>query len=174
MNIYTKTGDRGKTSLYDNTRLFKDHIRVESYGTIDELISFIGLAKNYVEEEEIYRILEEIQNKLFTVTTNLATKDKEKIKFHIEEKDIKRLEGIVDLYMGKLKDPTGFIVPGTNKKSAYIHVARTVCRRGERRIISLAQSEEVDPLLIKYVNRLSDTLYAIGRFLEEEQRKVSY
>lgn len=174
MDIYTKTGDRGKTSLYDNTRLFKDHKRVESYGTIDELISFIGLAKNYVEDQEIYKILEEIQNKLFTVTTNLATKDKEKIKYHIEEKDIEKLEEIVDIYMEKSNTNTGFIVPGTNKKSAYIHVARTICRRGERRIITLAQSEEVDPLLIKYVNRLSDTLYAIGRFLEENEVKVSY
>ncbi len=174
MTIYTKTGDKGKTSLYDDTRLFKDDIRVESYGTIDELISFIGLAKNYVEDEEIYKILKDIQNKLFTVTTNLATKDKSKIKYTIEEKDIENLEAIVDLYMGKLKNPTGFIVPGSGKKSAYIHVARTVCRRGERRIISLAKIEEVDSLLVKYVNRLSDTLYAIGRFLEEDEVKVSY
>lgn len=174
MTIYTKTGDKGKTSLYDDTRLFKDDIRVESYGTIDELISFIGLAKNYVEDAEIYDILKTIQNKLFTVTTNLATKDKSKIKYTIEEKDIENLEAIVDLYMGKLKNPTGFIVPGSGKKSAYIHVSRTVCRRGERRIISLAKIEEVDALLVKYVNRLSDTLYAIGRFLEEDEVKVSY
>lgn len=174
MRIYTKTGDKGKTSLYDDTRLFKDDIRVESYGTIDELISFIGIGKNYVEDKAIYTILEDIQNKLFTVTTNLATKDREKIKFTIEEKDIEGLEVIVDTYMGKLNNPTGFIVPGSGKKSAYIHVARTICRRGERRIISLARSEEVDPLLVKYVNRLSDTLYAIGRFLEEKEIKVQY
>ncbi|MGO1468907.1 MAG: cob(I)yrinic acid a,c-diamide adenosyltransferase [Tissierella sp.] len=174
MDIYTKTGDRGKTSLYDSTRLFKDDIRVESYGTIDELISFIGLAKNYVSDEETYKILEDIQNKLFTVTTNLATKEKSKIKFFIEEEDVEKLEKIVDIYMGKLKSPTGFIIPGTNRKSAYIHVARTICRRGERRIITLAKNEEVDPLLVKYVNRLSDALYAIGRFLEEDEIKVSY
>lgn len=174
MNIYTKTGDKGKTSLYDDTRLFKDSVRVESYGTIDELISHIGLAKNYVENKEIYNILENIQNKLFTVTTNLATKDKSKVKYSIKEEDIERLEEIVDIYMGKLNNPTGFIVPGKGKQSAYIHVARTVCRRGERRIITLAKEEEVDPLLVKYVNRLSDTLYAIGRFLEEEEVKVEY
>ena len=174
MNIYTKTGDKGKTSLYDNTRLFKDDIRVESYGTIDELISFIGIAKNYVEDETIHKTLEDIQNKLFTVTTNLATKDKEKIKFHIEKEDIDYLEDTVDIYMGKLNNPTGFIIPGSGKKSAYIHVARTICRRGERRIITLARNEEVDPLLIKYVNRLSDTLYAIGRYLEEDEIKVKY
>lgn len=174
MNIYTKTGDKGKTSLYDDTRLFKDSIRVESYGTIDELISFIGLAKNYVENKEIYNILGNIQNKLFTVTTNLATKDKSKVKYSIKEEDIERLEEIVDIYMGKLNNPTGFIVPGKGKQSAYIHVSRTVCRRGERRIITLAKEEEVDPLLVKYVNRLSDTLYAIGRFLEEKEVKVEY
>ncbi len=174
MGIYTKTGDKGKTSLYDDTRLFKDHIRVESYGTIDELISFLGLAKNYVEDKSIYKTLENIQNKLFKVTTNLATKDKSKIKAHILEEDIEELEELIDVYMGKLNNPTGFIIPGSGRKSAYIHVARTVCRRGERRIISLAQREEVDPLIIKYVNRLSDTLYAIGRFLEESEIKVSY
>ncbi len=174
MGIYTKTGDQGKTSLYDDTRLFKDHIRVESYGTIDELISFLGLAKNYVEDKSIYKTLENIQNKLFKVTTNLATKDKSKIKAHILEEDIEELEELIDVYMGKLNNPTGFIIPGSGRKSAYIHVARTVCRRGERRIISLAQREEVDPLIIKYVNRLSDTLYAIGRFLEESEIKVSY
>ncbi|OLS03022.1 cob(I)yrinic acid a,c-diamide adenosyltransferase [Tissierella creatinophila] len=174
MDIYTKTGDRGKTSLYDNTRLFKDDIRVESYGTIDELISFLGIAKNYVDDKEIYNILEEIQNKLFTVTTNLATKDKTKIKFYIEEIDIKRLEEIVDIYMGRLDNPKGFIVPGSSKKSAYVHVARTICRRGERRIITLARNEDIDQLVIKYVNRLSDTLYAIGRYLEEDEIKVKY
>lgn len=174
MTIYTKTGDKGKTSLYDETRLFKDDIRVESYGTIDELITFLGLAKNYVEDKAIYDILENIQNKLFVVTTNLATRDKEKVKHTIKEKDIEDLEETIDIYMSKLGNPSGFIVPGTGKKSAYIHVARTVCRRGERRIISLAKEEEVDSLLVKYVNRLSDTLYAIGRFLEESEVKVKY
>lgn len=174
MSIYTKSGDKGKTSLYDETRLFKDHIRVESYGTVDELITFLGLAKNYVEDKVIYDILESIQNKLFTVTTNLATKDKGKVKYTIKEKDIEDLEKMVDIYMGKLKNPTGFIVPGTGKKSAYIHVSRTVCRRAERRIITLTKEEEVDTLLVKYVNRLSDALYAIGRFLEEDEVKVKY
>lgn len=174
MDIYTKKGDKGKTSLYDDTRLFKDDARVESYGTIDEVISYLGLAKNYVDDKEIFDILESIQNKLFTVTTNLATIDREKIKFTIKEEDIEILEEIVDIYMGRLNNPTGFIVPGSGKKSAYLHVARTICRRGERRIITLARHEEVDPLVVKYVNRLSDTLYAIGRYLEEDELKVKY
>lgn len=174
MKIYTKKGDKGETSLFDNKRVPKDDIRVESYGTIDELGSFIGLAKNYVEDKEIADSLQNIQNKLFTVASYLATEDKEKISFHIKEADIEYLEDLVDNYMGKLNDPKGFIVPGTNVKSSYIHVARTVCRRGERRIISLSRQVQIDPLVIKYVNRLSDTLYAIGRYLEDEEIKVKY
>ncbi len=174
MNIYTKAGDKGKTSLYDGVKVSKDDIRVESYGTIDELGSFLGLAKNYVENDTMYNEIQEIQNKLFTVATNLATEDHSKVAHYIVEEDIKRLEDLVDFYMGALNNPTGFIVNGSNTKSAYIHVARTVCRRAERNIIKLASNVEVDPLVIKYVNRLSDTLYAMARFLEEDQIAVEY
>mgnify|MGYP000927918958 CR=1 FL=1 len=174
MGIYTKTGDKGTTSLFDGKRISKDDIRVESYGTVDELGTFMGLAKSYVNDKEMYDTIQEIQNKLFTVATNLATEDDSKVKFHILEEDILNLEKLIDKYMGALNDPTGFIVPGTNKKSAYLHVARTVCRRAERRIISLSGVAEVDPLVIKYVNRLSDVLYAMGRYSEEEQVKVKY
>lgn len=174
MNIYTKTGDKGTTSLFDNVRVSKDNIRVESYGTVDELGAFLGLAKNYVEDEEMYRTIENIQNKLFTVATNLATEDMSKVKYHIVEDDIKDLENIVDYYMGKIGNPSGFILNGSGKKSAYLHVARTVCRRAERRIITLSGVSEIDPLVIKYVNRLSDTLYAMARFSEESEVKVKY
>lgn len=174
MNIYTKTGDKGETSLFDSKRVSKDDIRVESYGTIDELGSWIGLTKNYVEDLEVYNVLQDIQNKLFTVASNLATEDHTKIKHHIVSQDIEDLEKIVDHYMGKLNNPKGFIVTGTSKRSAYLHVARTVCRRGERRIISLSKVADINPLVIKYVNRLSDTLYAIARFLEDEQIEVKY
>lgn len=174
MNIYTKTGDKGETSLFDNKRVSKDDIRVESYGTIDELGSLIGLSKHYVLDAEMYNILEDIQNKLFTVASNLATEDQTKIKHHIVEEDISNLEKIVDYYMGRLDNPKGFIITGTSKASAYIHLARTVCRRGERRIISLAKVAEINPLVVKYINRLSDTLYAMARFLEEEQVEVKY
>lgn len=174
MKIYTKTGDKGDTSLFDNVRVSKDDIRVESYGTIDELGSWIGLAKNYVEDRKIYKTLEGIQNKLFTVASNLATKDSDKVRHYMSEDDIIELEEIIDKYMDKLNDPKGFIIPGSGKRSAYLHVARTVCRRAERRVISLSGIEEVDPLVIKYVNRLSDTLYAIARFLEEKEIDVEY
>lgn len=171
MKIYTKTGDKGTTSLYDGVRIPKDHIRVESYGTIDELNSFLGLSKLYVEDEEIYNIIEDIQNRLFTVAANLATEDKSKLKYRITEDDIKHLEDIIDKYMDEFK---GFIVPGTNKASAHLHVARTICRRAERRILSSTEVVEVDPIIIKYVNRLSDVIYALGRYLETEKKDVVF
>lgn len=171
MKIYTKTGDKGKTSLYDGVRIEKDHIRVESYGTIDELGSFLGLSKQYVEDEEIYNIIENIQNKLFTVAANLATEDKSKLQYRITEDDIKDLEDIIDKYMDEFK---GFIIPGTNKASAHLHVARTICRRAERRIISSTEVVEVDPIIIKYVNRLSDVIYSLGRYLETEKKDVVF
>lgn len=174
MTIYTKTGDKGKTSLYDNKRVFKDDIRVEAYGTVDELGSFLGLAKNYVEDPEMYNYIHDIQNKLFTVASILATEDTEKVKHHIVEKDIEDLENIIDIYMGRLGDPTGFIVNGSGKKSAHIHVARTICRRAERRIITLSGQVEIEPLVIKYVNRLSDALYSMARFSEEKEVSVKY
>ncbi len=174
MKIYTKTGDRGSTSLFDNKRVPKDHIRVESYGTIDELNSFMGLAKNYVEDEEMYNLIENIQNKLFTVGAYLATEDPAKVKHHIVEKDIEDLEKIIDTYMSKLKEVKGFIVPGSGKKSAYLHVARTICRRAERRIITLSQEVEINPLVIKYINRLSDCLYALARYSEVKEVNVRY
>lgn len=172
-NIYTKTGDKGSTSLFDAKRVSKDDIRVESYGTVDELGAFLGLAKNYVDEE-MYKNIENIQHKLFTVATNLATEDKSKVAHHIEEEDIESLEALVDKYMGALGNPTGFIVNGSNKPSAYLHAARTICRRAERRIISLMGKADINPLVLKYVNRLSDTIYAMARFVEEEQRNVKY
>lgn len=174
MGIYTKTGDKGTTSLYDGNRVSKDDIRVESYGTVDELGTFMGLAKNYVEDKDMYDLIQNIQNKLFTVATNLATEDDANVKHHITDEDILDLEKVIDLYMGKINNPIGFIVPGSGKKSAYLHVARTVCRRAERRIISLSGVAKVDPLVIKYVNRLSDALYAMSRYSELSEIKVKY
>lgn len=173
MTIYTKTGDKGTTSLFDNKRVSKDDIRVESYGTVDELGTFLGLAKNYVDDE-MYDIIQSIQNKLFTVATNLATEDNTKVKYHILDKDIDDLEKIIDLYMGRLNNPTGFIIPGSGKKSAHLHVARTICRRAERRIITLSKLADIDPLTIKYVNRLSDVLYAMARYSEDIEVAVRY
>lgn len=172
MKIYTKTGDKGSTSLYDGGRVSKDHIRVESYGTIDELGAFLGVAKNYVEDEAIYNIIEDIQRKLFLVAANLATEDKKKTRKKIETEDIEYLENIIDIYSEKVGEMKSFILNGSNKESAHMHVCRTVCRRAERKIISLSKIEDIDEMIIKYVNRLSDLLYIVARYLESEEKII--
>ena len=160
MKIYTKTGDKGQTSLYDGTRVDKDSIRVESYGTIDELNSYIGLCMHYINEDE--------KKVLFYIGSELATKNTEKLNKVVTDNDIKNLENIIDKYMGEAKGIDSFIIPGTSLASAHLHIARTICRRAERIIISLSKIEEVNPMLIKYINRLSDALYAIARYSEDK------
>lgn len=168
MKIYTKTGDKGQTSLFDGTRVDKDSLRVEAYGTVDELNSSIGLASKFVEDEQIKEKLLKIQKRLFFVAGDLATVEENKYIYKIKEDDIKSLERIIDEYLPKIEGFDSFIVPGTSKASAALHVARTVCRRAERRILSLRKQEEVNELLIKFVNRLSDVLYTYARFLESD------
>ncbi len=174
MKIYTKTGDKGTTGLFDNTRVPKDDIRVESYGTIDELGSWLGLCLHEIDEDWIREALLQVQNRLFVVASSLATSDPKKAPHEITEDDVRHLEKIIDRAMGELDNPTGFIVPGSSRASAHLHVARTVCRRAERRIIRLQESYEIAPMVAKYVNRLSDAIYACARRLETEQRPVRY
>lgn len=166
MKIYTKTGDKGQTSLYDGTRVDKDSIRVESYGTVDELNSYIGFASKFVNDDSIKEDLKKIQMRLFFVAGELATVEEGKYK--IKDEDIKALEKIIDDYLPKIRGADAFIVPGSSEDSASLHVARTICRRAERRIISLKRHEEVSDTLLKFVNRLSDVLYTYARFLESE------
>lgn len=173
MKIYTKTGDKGQTGLYDGSRIDKDSVRVESYGTIDELDSCLGLARNFIDDEDIINIIYDIQRELFDVAAELATIDKNKIRSKITEDNVKHLEETIDLYICKIPKIDKFIIPGSNKACAAMHVARTVCRRAERRIITLSRHEEVDPVLIKYVNRLSDCIYSIARFLETDLKYVN-
>ncbi|MDD2494611.1 MAG: cob(I)yrinic acid a,c-diamide adenosyltransferase [Tissierellia bacterium] len=168
MKIYTKTGDKGQTSLFDGTRVDKDSLRVEAYGTIDELNSSIGLASKFVEDVQIKEKLLKIQKRLFFVAGDLATVEKNKYIYKIKEEDIESLERIIDEYLPKIEGFDSFIVPGTSRASAALHVARTVCRRAERRILSLRKQEEVNELLIKFVNRLSDVLYTYARYLESD------
>ena len=167
MKIYTKTGDKGQTSLYDGTRVDKDSIRVESYGTIDELNSYIGLCMHYIKKKK-KKVLFNIQRDLFYIGSELATKNTEKLNKVVTDNDIKNLENIIDKYMGEAKGIDSFIIPGTSLASAHLHIARTICRRAERIIISLSKIEEVNPMLIKYINRLSDALYAIARYSEDK------
>lgn len=172
--IYTKGGDKGGTSLFDQVRVSKDDIRVESYGTVDELGAALGVAKNFVEDDKMRETINDIQHKLFVVSSNLATQDPAQVPKKIKEEDILGLERVIDRYMDAIVHKNCFIVNGSGTRSAFLHVARTVCRRAERRAVSLAAIAEVDPLVIKYLNRLSDAIYAMARFNEDSEECVDY
>lgn len=140
-------------------------------GTVDELGSWLGLCKHYVDDKTLFEALEVIQNKLFDVPTNLATEDLEKVVHHLKETDITFLESLIDTYM---IHQTHFILTGSSKGAAHMHVARTVCRRAERLIVKLMDETYIDPLVLQYINRLSDTLFALGCHLETSETVVTY
>ncbi len=176
LKIYTKTGDKGETSLYDGTRVPKDSVRVESYGTIDELNSTLGVARNHCEDKDIKQILFKVQRSLFNVAGELATQNGQDFPERVTEDDIVWLENLIDHYLDQMNrdEIFQFIVPGSNHFSAALHVSRTVCRRAERRILRLAEEAPIRSDLIKYINRLSDMLYTIARFSETELNHVSF
>lgn len=176
LRIYTRTGDSGETSLYDGARVPKDSIRVESYGTIDELGSSIGLARQYSTNAEITEILLKIQRSLFNVAGELATTIGEQFPEKVTDDDVKWLEEVIDHFLDLMNrdEVFQFIIPGSNLFSASLHVSRTICRRAERRILTLHEEEQIRPTLMKYVNRLSDALYAMARYSETELIRVSF
>lgn len=176
MKIYTKGGDKGKTSLYDNSRVPKDSVRVESYGTVDELNSVLGFAKNFVNDEEIYDLIRSIQRKLFNLAGELATPNWNKFPEKITEEDIKFLEDKIDYYLEQMnkKERSMFIIPGSSKASGALHQARTICRRAERRITKLAGKADISLDLQKYVNRLSDLIYTLARYSETDLDYVNF
>ncbi|HKL12638.1 MAG TPA: cob(I)yrinic acid a,c-diamide adenosyltransferase, partial [Halanaerobiales bacterium] len=145
MKIYTRGGDKGNTSLFDNSRVPKDSARVESYGTLDELNSQLGMARSMLKNNELANTIKNIQRQLFNVAGELATPHSEEFPERVEQKDIEKLEDTIDGYLDKLNKEqlSKFIIPGSNRCSAALHVARTICRRAERRIITLAREEEV-------------------------------
>ena len=171
--VYTKRGDKGQTDLLGGSTARKDSLKVEAYGCIDETSSFIGLARYYTKNKVIKERLKEIQNKLLVLGGFLASDDKgkEMMKDQIKEEDIKLLEEYIDEYNQKLPPLTHFILPGDDEVAAYFHVARTVVRRAERRIVSLAAQEDLNPLIQKYVNRLSDLMFVLARYSEEVENK---
>ena len=171
--VYTKRGDKGETDLLGGSAARKDSLKVESYGCIDETSSFIGLARYYTKNKVIKERLKEIQNKLLVLGGFLASDDKgkEMMKDQIKEEDIKLLEEYIDEYNQKLPPLTHFILPGDDEVAAHFQVARTVVRRAERRIVSLAAQEDLNPLIQKYVNRLSDLMFVLARYSEEVENK---
>ena len=165
MKIYTKTGDSGTTSLFGGLRVPKSHYRIEAYGTVDELNAYLGLLRDQEVNQPIQQILIEIQNKLFTIGAILATDPgNEKVKVpQLSELDILLLEKEIDKMDSMLPPIRNFILPGGHVSVSFGHVARTVCRRAERLVIALDALEKIDPLVIKYLNRLSDYLFMMCR-----------
>ena len=169
LKIYTKTGDLGKTSLIGGTKVPKSHLRIESYGTIDELNSYIGLVSDLINDSNSKIILKEIQDRLFTVGSSLACDpDKEPLMKipDLKEKDIELLEKEIDKMNETLPTMKSFILPGGHPAVSTTHIARCVCRRAERLCVNMQEHELfVDPLVIKYINRLSDYLFILSRYI---------
>lgn len=167
--IYTKTGDLGKTSLIGGTKVLKSHLRIESYGTVDELNSYIGLVNDMITDEHARSVLKEIQDRLFTIGSSLACDpDKETLMKipDLKEQDITLLENKIDTMNEVLPAMKSFILSGGHPAVSTIHVVRCVCRRAER-ICVLMQEENlfIEPLVIKYINRLSDYLFTLARYI---------
>lgn len=171
--IYTRTGDRGTTSLLDGSRVRKNSMRVDSYGTIDELNSLLGFGKHFVTNQDIVEKIHIVQRELFAVASELADPKGETFTPRIGENEILRFESWIDEYVKIMNPAPKFIVPGSSQASGILHVARTVCRRAERLMTALDETEPVSPYLMKYVNRLSDVLYTFARFLEEQQELIN-
>ncbi|QYR56546.1 cob(I)yrinic acid a,c-diamide adenosyltransferase [Fusobacterium vincentii] len=172
--VYTKRGDKGETDLLGGSAARKDSLKVESYGCVDEASSFIGVARYYCKNKVIKERLKGIQNKLLVLGGFLASDErgKEMMKDQIKEEDIKLLEDYIDEYNQKLPPLKHFILPGDEEVATYFHVARTVVRRAERRIVSLTvQEPDLNPLIQKYVNRLSDLMFVLARYSEEVENK---
>ena len=166
--VYTRRGDQGQTSLVGGQRVSKASVRLESYGTVDELSSHLGLLASMLPEGEVKEMIQRIQNNLFNVCTNLAT-DQEQTPLYpsayLPEGEIERLEQEVDTIMKMLPEKQGFILPGGTKEAAQAHVCRTVCRRAERRIVALSSTSIVSPEVLQYINRLSDYLFVLAKKL---------
>jgi cob(I)alamin adenosyltransferase len=168
MKIYTRTGDEGDTALFGGGRVDKDHPRVEAYGDVDELNAALGLARSIEMMPRIDEVLVPVQRDLFAIGALLATPDHEKmkeqlVKARIDDQRIAELERSIDSCEQELEPLRSFIIPGGTPKAAALHVARTVCRRAERRVVSLAHEVELPALVIIYLNRLSDLLFMLAR-----------
>lgn len=170
MKIYTKTGDQGTTSLFGGKRVSKAHLRIDAYGTVDELNSWMGLLRDQQVNGTRQEILLKIQNKLFTIGSMLATEPgNTKVKIPtLKEDDVHLLEQEIDDMDTSLPALKSFILPGGHSSVSFCHVARTVCRRAERLVIGLHESEPVNPLIIPYLNRLSDYLFVLSRKMAHE------
>lgn len=169
--VYTRTGDKGTTGLVDGSRVSKADLRVDAYGDVDELNSLIGLVRVKLLDEELDEVMEVIQNNLFTLGADLASPMTISVP-RIEQASIDKLENWADLYLEQLPPLKEFILPGGSEAGALMHLARTVSRRAERRVVGLSEREELNPLTITYLNRLSDLLFVLAREINRRKNVV--
>ncbi len=170
MKIYTKTGDKGTTALFGGKRVSKADLRIETYGTVDELNSYVGLVRDQPVNQNRKTILVEIQDRLFTIGSILATEPgNTKVKIpSLAQDDVTLLEKEIDAMDAELPPMKSFVLPGGHQSVSFCHVARTVCRRAERLVIALDAQEKTDALVIQYLNRLSDYLFMLSRKMSAE------
>lgn len=169
MKIYTKKGDTGTTSLIGGTQVAKFHYRIDAYGTIDELNSYVGLVRDCVENEAIRNFLYQTQNHLFAIGSILASDGKDNMKLpEIKEEQVDHIEQAIDQLEQELSPLQNFVLPGGHSHISYCHLARTVCRRAERKTVQLNENERVNPLIITYLNRLSDYFFVLARKMAKD------
>jgi len=171
MKIYTKTGDAGETALFGGQRVAKDALRIEAYGTVDELNACLGLAVRHCASPDLKSRLQRVQGELFQVGADLATPLDAKTSTitRLDELPAQRLEAEIDEWEALLPPLTSFILPGGSQPGAELHIARTICRRAERRVVSLARAESINEKTIIYLNRLSDWLFVLARMVNHRQ-----
>ena len=162
--IYTKTGDRGETSLFGGKRLPKSHLRIDSYGTVDELNAYLGLLRDHVSEDQLREELYQIQHQLFAIGSTLAVDPEKPMEVPtVQLQHVEALEQAIDRMETNLPPLKNFVLPGGHVVVSYCHVARCVCRRAERLLVALQMEEAVGDILLQYLNRLSDYLFVLGR-----------
>jgi cob(I)alamin adenosyltransferase len=167
LKIYTKIGDKGTTSLIGGTKVLKSDLRIEAYGTLDELNSYVGLCHDLLTDKSCKKILQEVQDRLFTIGSSLACDPEKEPKMRIpdlKEEDVVFLEKEIDRMNESLPEMKNFILPGGHSTVSHLHVARCVCRRAERCCVRLQENEKEDSIIIKYLNRLSDYIFVLARY----------
>lgn len=170
MKIYTKTGDKGTTALLGGARISKADLRIEAYGTVDELNAYIGLIRGQPVNKKREALIHHIQNQLFSIGSLLAAQPGKNLSYlpDLKESDVIMLEEAMDEMNGVLPEMKNFILPGGNQAVSFCHIARCVCRRAERRVVALADQEEVAAIIVIFLNRLSDYLFVLSRMMAKE------
>jgi cob(I)alamin adenosyltransferase len=179
MPVYTRRGDEGQTDLFSGERVSKTNPRIEGYGCVDELNTLLGVALSHLENhEDVAQDLETAQNKLHVICANLANTDPDSDRPEIDDEDVEKLEERIDDLNEELPPLKAFILPGGSQPGSFLHHARSVCRRSERRVIEIGQKAEIRPGVVKYLNRLSDYLFvasrAVNHQLDETEMNPSY